>query len=244
MSVAEFCRKSSLVLVHKLQSLPPEQAWEIFCKKAFQFDFNSQCPEELKDLSSKIVQKCRGLPLAIVAIGGLLSTKEKTIFEWNNLCQNIFLEPDSNSHLSSLTRILALSYEDLPFHLKSCFLYFGIYPEDYPIYCERLMMRWIAEGFIQCEEGRTLENVAEQYLTKLIRRSLVQVSKFDLVGKPECCQIHDLLHEIIIKKMKELDFCRLYEGDNDSNTHPEMIRGISVSSNSNDILCNIENSHI
>jgi disease resistance protein RPM1 len=30
----------------------------------------------------EIVRKCEGLPLAIVAIGGLLSTEEKVPLEW------------------------------------------------------------------------------------------------------------------------------------------------------------------
>ncbi|RDX65230.1 Disease resistance protein RPM1, partial [Mucuna pruriens] len=80
--VAEFFKKSFLVHVHNLKLLPPDKAWELFSKKAFRFELHGQCPAELEGMSNEIVRKCKGLPLAIVAIGGLLSTKSKTVFEW------------------------------------------------------------------------------------------------------------------------------------------------------------------
>ncbi|KAM2281507.1 hypothetical protein ACFX1S_042099 [Malus domestica] len=48
--VAEFFKKSCYVHVHHLQPLPPNKAWKLFCKKAFQFEFEGNCPPELKDL--------------------------------------------------------------------------------------------------------------------------------------------------------------------------------------------------
>jgi len=53
--------------------------------------------------------------------------------------------------------------------LKSCLLYFGMYPEDYEVKSKRVILQWIAEGFVKEESGKTLEKVAEGYLTELIR---------------------------------------------------------------------------
>ncbi|GMP78434.1 hypothetical protein CsSME_00034356 [Camellia sinensis var. sinensis] len=75
--VAAFCKESSVDHVHELQALSEEKAWELFCMKAFQLDFGGHCPLELEEISHEIVKKCEGLPLAIVAIGGLLSTKKQ-----------------------------------------------------------------------------------------------------------------------------------------------------------------------
>uniref|UniRef100_A0A2N9G186 NB-ARC domain-containing protein n=1 Tax=Fagus sylvatica TaxID=28930 RepID=A0A2N9G186_FAGSY len=119
--VANFCKKSSLVHVHELQPLPPNDAWELFCKRAFQFDYGGHCPPELEKLSHYIVEKCEGLPLAIVAIGGLLSTKDKTILEWQNLYDSLGFELGRNPHLAGVNKILSLSYEDLPYNLKILF---------------------------------------------------------------------------------------------------------------------------
>ncbi|XP_034690543.1 disease resistance protein RPM1-like [Vitis riparia] len=108
--VASCCKESSFDYIHKLQPLPPKSSWELFCKKAFQ----GGCPPELEKLSHDIVRRCGGLPLAIVAIGGLLSRKEKLVSEWKKFSDTLGSELQSNSHLESINTILSLSYHDLP----------------------------------------------------------------------------------------------------------------------------------
>ncbi|KAH7857697.1 hypothetical protein Vadar_015505 [Vaccinium darrowii] len=73
--VASFCKESSLDHICKLEPLIEEEAWKLFCMKAFQWDFGGRCPPELEKVSRAIIKKCEGLPLAIVTIGALLSTK-------------------------------------------------------------------------------------------------------------------------------------------------------------------------
>ncbi|KAJ1405887.1 Virus X resistance protein-like, coiled-coil domain [Sesbania bispinosa] len=243
MHVADFFKKSFPVHVHKLQHLSPNKALELFCKKAFRFETGGHCPTELKDMSNEIVQKCGGLPLAIVAIGGLLSTKAKTMFEWRKVSQNLRMEFERNAHLTSLTRILSLGYDDLPHNLKPCMLYFGIYPEGYSIKRKRLTRQWMAEGFVKYEEGRTLEDVAEEYLTELIHRSLVQVSKFGFDGKVKSFQVHDLLRQVIIRKMKDLSFCHLMHEDDELVT-VGTTRRFSIAASSNNVLRSTSNSGI
>ncbi|KAM1471371.1 hypothetical protein FF1_041782 [Malus domestica] len=207
--VADFCKKSCFVHVHHLQPLPPKNAWKLFCRKAFQFELEGNCPIELEDMSREIVKKCEGLPLAIVCIGGLLSTKLKVVSEWQKLYNSLSSELKSNPHLTGLTRILSLSYEHLPYYLKSCALYFAIFPEDYSINCVRLIRLWIAEGFVKLKKGKTLEEVGEEYLTEVIHRSLVQVSEVYIDGKARSCRVHDILREVLLKKGVDSSFCHI-----------------------------------
>ncbi|XP_023889919.1 disease resistance protein RPM1-like [Quercus suber] len=180
--VVNFCKKSSHVYAHQLQPLPPEKAWELFCKRAFRFDFGGQCPTELEKLSHEIVNKCQGLPLAITAIGGLLSTKNKTLFEWRNLHDNLGFELRRNPHLASVNKVLSLSFEDLPYHLKSCLLYFGMYPVSFSLSRGILIKQWIAEGFVNKINDKAFEDIGQEYLIELINRSLVQVLKIGYDG--------------------------------------------------------------
>jgi disease resistance protein RPM1 len=72
-----------------------------------------------------------------------------------------------------------------------------------------------------------LEDVAEDYLMELIHRNLVQVS----FGEHDCeifrkYRIHDLLHEIILSKAEELNFCQVLEVS-DTTSH-EKSRCLSI----------------
>ncbi|KAK7246496.1 hypothetical protein RIF29_41365 [Crotalaria pallida] len=210
MDVALQCKTSSSVQIHELHPLPYEKSWELFCKKVFWHECNDLCPPKLEVICGRTVKRCHGLPLAIAVIGGLLSTKEKVAFEFQKLIENLDSELVTNPLLTGTSRILALSYDDLPFYLKPCFLYFDIYPEGYEIDAFSLTKQWIAEGFVKFERGKTPEEVAEQYLIELITRSLLQVSSFNLCdGKVEMCRVHDLYREMIIRKMDDLGFIQL-----------------------------------
>ena len=97
---------------------------------------------------------------------------------------------------------LALSYNHLPQHLKSCFLYLGAFPEDTEIDVRKLLWLWVAEGFIK----PAIENIAEAYLVDLVERSLVIVEPKRSDEGIKVCRVHDLLHDLCFKKAKEENF--------------------------------------
>ena len=115
-----------------------------------------------------------------------------------------------NSYLiedrSQCQDILALSYNHLPRRLKPCFLYLGIYPEDFEIPARQLIRLWIVEGFVQQTGNRNVEDVAEDYLEELIDRSLIQVARTRTDGGVKTCRIHDLLRDLCISESKEEKF--------------------------------------
>ncbi|KAL2568599.1 hypothetical protein AAZX31_18G084300 [Glycine max] len=226
--VAGYCKKSSFVEVLKLEEpLTEEESLKLFSMKAFQYSSDGDCPEELKDISLEIVRKCKGLPLAIVAIGGLLSQKDESAPEWGQFSRDQCLDLERNSELNSITKILGLSYDDLPINLRSCLLYFGMYPEDYEIKSDRLIRQWIAEGFVKHETGKTLEEVGQQYLSGLVRRSLVQVSSFRIDGKVKRCRVHDLIHDMILRKVKDTGFCQYIDG-RDQSVSSKIVRRLTI----------------
>jgi len=205
-SVAPSNKESPSNHVYKLPPLPLGEAWELFCKMVFQHE-GGHCPVELVELSHDIIKRCEGLPLAIVTIGGLLSTKDKVSSEWHKFCDSLSSELESNPHLLNITKILSLSYFDLPYYLKPCFLYFGMFLEDYFVNSARLIRLWIAESFIKEKQGLTLEDVAQDYLNQLIYRSMVQVATIDFSGKTRSYRVHDMMREVILSRLEELSFC-------------------------------------
>ncbi|XP_059650668.1 putative late blight resistance protein homolog R1B-17 [Cornus florida] len=157
---------------HNLRFLTEDESWELLEQKAFQ---KESCPAELLEVGKIIATKCQGLPLAIVVISRLLAKKEKTQYWWRQVaeCVSSYIVSDPKEYMNTL----ALSYNHLPHHLKPCFLDFGAFPEDYEIPVWHLMWLWVAEGFIQQHDEKSLEEVAKDYLMDLIDRSLVIASK-------------------------------------------------------------------
>ena len=66
---------------------------------------------------------------------------------------------------------LYISYEDLPLCLKQCFLYCAMFTEDAVIYSTDITRMWVAEGFIDEQDGQLLEDTAEEYYYELISES-------------------------------------------------------------------------
>ncbi|CAA0839528.1 Putative disease resistance RPP13-like protein 3 [Striga hermonthica] len=103
------------------------------------------------------------------------------------------------------------SYRHLPGHLKPCFLYFAAFPEDAEIPAQKLIMLWIAEGYVKEEENKSAEIVAEEYLIELIDKSLVMVAKRRYDGGCKACVIHDLLHDLCLRKAGEENLLKLMD---------------------------------
>ncbi|CAJ2639962.1 unnamed protein product [Trifolium pratense] len=238
MDVATSCRESSFVEIHELKGLDDEQSLKLFNKKAF-YDLKECCPDNLIDISSKIVKKCGGLPLAIVVTGGLLC-KNRNAIEWYKFNDNIKPKLKKDSVINTF---LVLSYHDLSYNLKSCLLYVGIYPEDCEVNSKRLIRQWIAEGFVKEEEGMTLEEVAEGYLTELIHRSLVQVVSIKIDGRAKTCRVHDLVHDMILKKFEDLSFCKNISEDGQSALNG-IVRRLSITTNLDNLMESNESSQV
>ncbi|TXG68109.1 hypothetical protein EZV62_009384 [Acer yangbiense] len=226
-NLAKSCVGSPDYYILQIKELEKEEAWDLFCRKAFPSN-GGCCPRELEEWSQKIVDKCDGLPLAIAAVGSLLSNKRRIPIEWKKLHDSLGSEIDSDNSLAIISRILLPSYKDLSKNLKNCCLYFSIFPVDYSIARERLIRLWIAEGFIKERGGKTLEDVAEDYLNELIGRNLVVVSKWDFDGRVSICRVQNLIKEFIILKSKEENFVKVLAESDSSSSTDYKIRRLSI----------------
>ncbi|KAI9072263.1 hypothetical protein K1719_045767 [Acacia pycnantha] len=160
---------------------------------------------------------------------GILATKDRSaIDEWDMICHSLGAEIRGNDKLDKLKKVLGLSFSDLPYHLKRCILYLSVFPEAYLIKRMRLIRLWIAEGFIEAREGRTLEEVAEDYLKELLSRNLIQVAKTTSDGRVKTLRFHALLREILILKSKDQNFAAIVKET--SAAWPEKARRLSVHS--------------
>ncbi|KDP33397.1 hypothetical protein JCGZ_12853 [Jatropha curcas] len=207
-----------------LKPLSWKESEELFFRRTFKEDI---CPPHLQKVSQSILGKCEGLPLAIIAISGLLITKNKNLTdEWEMVNRSLGAELRDNNEIEFMKEILSLSYEKLPYNVKSCFLYLSIFPENHPIECVRLIRLWVAERFAEAVEGRTAEEVAEGYLKLLWERNLIQVAEKRSDGRVKKCRVHDILHRISILKSRGQNFAAIAKQQDD--IWSETIRRLSV----------------
>ncbi|XP_037482889.1 disease resistance protein RPM1-like [Triticum dicoccoides] len=194
-----------------LEALPDDKAWDLFCKKAFPRDTNHECPAELKHLSEDIVRQCKGLPLVIVLVGGLFRVRENTVEEWRKINDQLSWELVNTLSLGHIGNVLHLSFIYLPTHLKSCFLYCSLFPEDYLFKRKKLVRLLTAEGFIEERGESTLEEVAEGYLKELIDRSMLQLVERNTFGRIKRFRMHDILRKLAVELCKKNCFGAAYE---------------------------------
>ncbi|XP_004295456.1 PREDICTED: disease resistance protein RPM1-like [Fragaria vesca subsp. vesca] len=196
--------------VHHIQPLQKIDAWELFRRKAFSTNHDKACPPELGLLARELVGKCEGLPLAVVALGGLMSSK-KSPDQWHRVCKSLNWHLNNNLLLDPVKSLLLLSFNDLPSQLKHCFLYCSLFPEDYLVQRKRLIRLWIAEGFVEHAKGVTPEEVADGYLLELCFRSMLQVVERNETGRPRQVKMHDLMRELALSTSEKEKFGHVHD---------------------------------
>ncbi|XP_065622587.1 putative disease resistance RPP13-like protein 1 [Quercus suber] len=191
--------KVGTVSPYILNELSIEECWLLFEKHAFKNGSSGEFPI-LEEIGRNIAQKCRGLPLAAKALGGLLRFEENPR-EWTKILKSdIWNLPKGNINILPALR---LSYHYLPSHLKRCFAYCSILPKDYEFKKEELVLLWMAEDLLQQYEGNgMMEEIGEQYFDDLVSRSFFQRSS----SNRSCFVMHDLVNDLAIFISKEFCF--------------------------------------
>ncbi|KAG8090089.1 hypothetical protein GUJ93_ZPchr0011g27987 [Zizania palustris] len=207
-TVAKSCSSPCHDLVYELRMLNEDDSKRLFFRRIFGSE--DKCPHQLKDISIEIVRKCGGLPLAIISMASLLTTKSYARAEWFKVSDSIGSGLEKNSDVEEMNMILSLSYYDLPHHLRTCLLYLSMFPEDYIIERDCLVRRWVAEGFIKVNGGRTLEEEGECYFNELINRSMMQPVHIQYDGTVYSCRVHDMILDLIISKAMEENFVTIF----------------------------------
>ncbi|KAJ7949372.1 Disease resistance protein [Quillaja saponaria] len=214
---------------HPLRQLGGEEGWELFCRHAFD-GRDSDVNPDLEAIGRKIVDKCKGLPLAIKTLGGLLRTKYEEK-EWNMILRsNIW---DFNDAESNIIPALRLSYHYLPSHLKRCFSYCSIFPKGRILSENELILLWMAEGLLQhSKQNKRMEEVGEEYFRDLVARSFFQKLHSDFV-------MHDLIIDLATSVSGE--FC--YKLEKDIKNIPKRTRHLSISGDFYDTSTIFDGSH-
>lgn len=219
------------VPTYPLKGLSESDCWLLFEQIVFR-SRNLDAYPKLKVIGKKIVGKCKGLPLAAKALGGLLRAEpEPDENYWNDILNSKIWKLADNNILPALR----LSYHHLPEHLKRCFAYCSMFPKDYEYEREMLIMLWMAEGFVPEPEGdQRIEDAAGRYVLDLLSRSFFQ----QYTNDKSRLVMHDLIHDLA-QSVSGKTFVRLEENTENHNKSTKA-RHLSYTRGSDDVFQKFE----
>ncbi|XP_047952313.1 putative late blight resistance protein homolog R1A-10 [Salvia hispanica] len=197
--------RAATVKPHKLKFLNEAESWMLLQLEVYGNE--EDCPSDMRGIGQHLANECDGVPLIIIVIGGVLvdqlASSMSTMVakkKWETMAENL---SNALQNEQRITDVVALSYERLSNDLRDCFVYIGVFPEDYEIPVRLLSGLWIAEGFILPKEGKSLEQIAEENVDDLICRNLLKVDKKNHMGKVKTCRVHDMIRAFCISKSKD-----------------------------------------
>ncbi|XVF77535.1 hypothetical protein PTKIN_Ptkin14bG0052600 [Pterospermum kingtungense] len=174
-----------------LDKLSEDKCWSLFCHLAFSEKTREES-EKLEDIGRQFVERCKGLPLAVKTLGGLLRSKE-TKEQWQSILDSNMWKIEEVER--DLLTPLLLSYYDLPPVLRKCFSYCAIFPKDYEIEKDNLIKLWMAQGFVKKIRNREMEIIGEEYFNTLTTRSFFQDFEKDGSNHIIRCKMHIIVHD-------------------------------------------------
>ncbi|XP_061996854.1 putative disease resistance RPP13-like protein 1 [Rosa rugosa] len=190
---------------HYLMPMPEEDGWRLFEKHAFK-NTGVGARTHLGEIGRQIVRKCKGLPLAIKSLAGLLCSKSN-VGEWETILNSELWElPLESDILPSLW----LSYMYLPSQLKHCFGCCSIFPKNYEFSTSELVYLWKAEDLLQPKKNKTIDEIGEDYFNDLISMSFFQVS-----SSSDQYFMHDLINDLA--SFVSGKFCLRWKGSDSTN---------------------------
>ncbi|CAN6214077.1 unnamed protein product [Urochloa humidicola] len=225
--VASRTSRNHHVYIYRMRPLNSQDSMNLLSKRIFGSE--DGCPSQYREVSAEIVKKCSGLPLAIITIASLLANQPARLREnWENIRNSIGTQFGGNRTLEGMRQILYLSFKNLPIHLRTCFLYLAIYPEDHVIARDDLIRQWIAEGFVSHSHGWDLDDIAKSNFNELINRSLIQPEKTELEDVFSC-RVHDMMLDFILRRCADDNFIRVaYSPEEISRQHDYKVRRLSL----------------
>ncbi|XP_027935169.1 disease resistance protein RGA2-like [Vigna unguiculata] len=194
-TVTIMCTKSSNSYL--LERLSEEDSFSLFVKTAFKEGKEERYPQ-LLEIGKEIVNKCGGIPLAVKTLASsLFSVVDKT--KWEAMRDDkIWNLPQKEK---DILPALEISYNQLPSHLKPCFVCFSLFGEGSEFVSFYVAKLWEALGFLPPpKENETMHDVAIQFLRELWSRSFLT----DFIELSHCYifKLHDLVHDLAMYAAK------------------------------------------
>ncbi|KAG5550595.1 hypothetical protein RHGRI_015521 [Rhododendron griersonianum] len=178
-----------------IQVLSDPEAWNLFKKKINDVD------SQLRDIAYAVCRECRGLPVAILAVGAAL--KGKSMYAWKSSLDKL-----KKSMLNTIEDIdqqlftsLRLSYDHLESKdAKSCFLLCCLFPEDAQVPIDELVRHCMVRRLLG-QNPDTLEE-ARDIVCSVVNTLKTSCLLLDGIND-DFVKMHDIVRDVAISIAKE-----------------------------------------
>lgn len=181
--------------------------FQIVTEDLFMESSGPERSRSIVDFKDRALEGCDGLPLTIVLVAGIASTTEGEMLD---RLRKEMISMNNGPQMGLM--VIRFSYGLMPTDLQSCMLYLGTFPKSYKISRKRLTRRWLAEGLLAAKPGHTAEEVAERCFSYLLQRNIIRTTDHYTDGTVKTCQVHDMIHEFIVRKSSEESFINVVGG--------------------------------
>ncbi|KAK9269582.1 hypothetical protein L1049_001358 [Liquidambar formosana] len=191
----EVCRRMNCKPNIKVKPLPKGEAWELFMEK---FGRETVLAPEVEKIAESIANECAGLPLAIITTARSMRGVDD-ICEWRNALNDLReLTRGLIDMEGEVFNLLKFSYDRLNDEkLQQCLLYCALFPEDYNIQREYLIMCWIAEGLVDEMKTRQAEFDRGHALLNKLENVCLLERPTSADGKL-CIKMHDVIRDMAL----------------------------------------------
>ncbi|KAH7853865.1 hypothetical protein Vadar_007462 [Vaccinium darrowii] len=174
------------------------EAWDLFKN---QVGNSMESQPGVESLAREVCKKCKGLPVAIKALGAALEGKPR--YMWENALDKLkrYMLTNIEGISSSVWAILRVSYDMLESSdAKSCFLLCCLFAEDFEISIDDLTRHCVARSLLS-QNPRTLEEARDAIRTVVY--ILKSTSLLSNGSNENVVRIHDVIRDVGISIARE-----------------------------------------
>ncbi|KAG4177176.1 hypothetical protein ERO13_A11G289200v2 [Gossypium hirsutum] len=147
----------------------------------------------VEDIGRELARRCEGLPFAAKVLGDALRHYDFGIRGWDFFLRNcIWISPRIPKYMS---KVLSLSYCNLPLSVRRCLSYWAIFPKNFEISKTLLVQHWMAQGYLYSSDNLEMELKGEEYFKCLEAHSCFQYCSRD--GGMLTCKMHSIVHDCV-----------------------------------------------
>ncbi|XP_042518454.1 disease resistance protein At4g27190-like [Macadamia integrifolia] len=175
----------------KIHPLSEAESWGLFVEVAG----DHVVADEIKCFSERIIGRCKGLPLAIVTVGHAMANR-LGVGEWASAVREMELSTtDLRGMKEEVFAPLKFSFDRLENDmLRSLFLYFACFPEDYNIKEYEIVNYCVGEGLVDKYGSLTAaRNKGEDLIRSLKIACMVEDGEYK-----GSVRMHDMMRELAL----------------------------------------------